>query len=359
MRGPGTPASWCAARSGKPEFLVNNGGSSSVNYPLLAVNSGQIALAATGSVTIAGVVNPAEIHHQAGSFADPFADSGVVNSLYMDTYGPNSGASILAVGGNLTIDVAPVATFYQARDLAYPSSFAATALSGDIKTTGMVSVLNAGIVLSGSPGGTFQLLAQGSIDLTGGFSATTTPGGFRPTFSAGPSLLDAAFNPFRPNDGFDERSSRAVLAHQDDAEVAHIYALTGDISRSRERRQVHQQQHHLRHPEGGDQQSGKDFCRPRHRGPEPDRPEYRGVGRQYGRGRSRHLLYRIQSGRRSAGCGSRVLRGAGWAGPRAVASGGPRQRDRSRHPARHHLCRQRQLHAGWKSLCRSSEFRNV
>ena len=94
----------------------------------------------------------------------------------------------------------------------------------------MVNVQNSGIVLSGSPDGTFQLLAQGSIDLTGGFSATTTPGGVRPTFSAGPSLLDAAFNPFRPNDGFDDSSSRAVLAHADDAEVAHIYALTGDIS---------------------------------------------------------------------------------------------------------------------------------
>jgi filamentous hemagglutinin family protein len=209
---------------GQAGLLVNSNGSS-VNYPLLAVDSGQIALAATGSVTIAGVVNPAAIHQQAPSFADPLAQH---FALYMDTYGPNSAASILAVGGNLTIDVAPLRAFYGAADLAYPSSFAATALSGDIKTTGMTFVQNSGIMLSGSPGGTFQLLAQGSIDLTGGYSQTT--GVVRPTFSAGPSLLDAAFNPFRPNDGFDDSSSRAVLAHADDAEVAHIYALTGDIS---------------------------------------------------------------------------------------------------------------------------------
>lgn len=208
---------------GQAGSLVGNLGST-VNYPLLAVDSGQIALAATGSVTIAGVVNPAAIHSQAGSFGDPLGHS---SALYMDTYGPNSGASILAVGGNVTIGVAPIVTFYRAHDLAYPASFEAMALSGDIKTTDMTSVQNSGIVLSGSPTGTFELLAQGTIDLTGGYSPTS--GFYRPTFSAGPSLLDTAFNPFRPNDGFDDRLSREVLAHQDDTEVAHIYAMTGDI----------------------------------------------------------------------------------------------------------------------------------
>ena len=208
---------------GQAGSLVGNLGST-VNYPLLAVDSGQIALAATGSVTIAGVVNPAAIHLQAGSFGDPLGHSA---ALYMDTYGPNSAASILAVGGNLTIGVAPIVTFYGAHDLAYPASFEAVALSGDIKTTDMTTVQNSGIVLSGSRTGTFQLLAQGTIDLTGGYSPTS--GLYRPTFSAGPSLLDTAFNPFRPNDGFDDRLSSEVLAHKDDTEVAHIYAMTGDI----------------------------------------------------------------------------------------------------------------------------------
>ncbi|QQN61947.1 filamentous hemagglutinin family protein [Bradyrhizobium diazoefficiens] len=203
-------------------LVASNG--SSVNYPLLAVDSGQIALAATGSVTIAGVINPAEIHSQAGSFGDPLGRSAAV---YMDTYGPNSAASILAVGGNFAIGVAPIGTFYGGRDLAYPASFEAAALRGDIKTIDMTFVQNSGILLSGSPAGTFQLLAQGTIDLTGGYSPTT--GFYRPTFSAGPSLLDTAFNPFRPNNGFDDRLSREVLAHQDDTEVAHIYAMTGDI----------------------------------------------------------------------------------------------------------------------------------
>ncbi|WP_426426237.1 filamentous haemagglutinin family protein [Bradyrhizobium genosp. A] len=210
---------------GQAGYLVASNGSS-VNYPLLAVDSGQIALAATGSVTTAGVINPAAIHSQAGSFGDPVGRS-PSTAVFMDTYGPNSGASILAVGGNLTIGVAPIGTFYGGHDLAYPASFEAIALNGDIKTTGMTSVQNSGIVLSGSPAGTFQLLAQGTIDLTGGYSPTT--GFYRPTFSAGPSLLDTAFNPFRPNDGFNDRLSNEVLAHQDDTEVAHIYAMTGDI----------------------------------------------------------------------------------------------------------------------------------
>ncbi|WFU84465.1 filamentous hemagglutinin family protein [Bradyrhizobium sp. CIAT3101] len=203
-------------------LVASNG--SSVNYPLLAVDSGQIALAATGSVTTAGVINPAAIHSQSGSYGDPLGRSAAV---FMDTYGRNSAASILAVGGDLTIGVAPIGVFYGGRDLAYPSSFEAVALSGDIKTTGMTSVQNSGIMLSGSTSGSFQLLAQGSIDLTGGY--TPTSGLNRPTFSAGPSLLDTAFNPFRPNNGFGDRLSSEVLAHQDDTEVAHIYAMTGDI----------------------------------------------------------------------------------------------------------------------------------
>lgn len=208
---------------GQAGLLINSKGST-VNYPVLAVDSGQIALDATGSVTIAGVVNAAATHLQASSQVDPLHSS----SLSMDTYGPTSAVSIMAVAGDVTIDVASLYIFTGSQDLVYPSSFQASALSGDIKTTNTLKVNNPGIVLSGSQGGTFQLLAEGSIDLTAGY--TPTNGLARPVFSAGPSLLDAAFNPFRPNNGFDERLSRAVLAHQNDNEVAHIYALTGDIS---------------------------------------------------------------------------------------------------------------------------------
>jgi hypothetical protein len=95
-----------------------------------------------------------------------------------------------------------------------------------------------GIVLSPSVHGTFNLLAQGSIDLTFGYPTTSTtllPGTPRPFISAGPSLIDVAFDPFRPNSGNDDPSSRAILAHEDDVvagldTTARIYAATGDIT---------------------------------------------------------------------------------------------------------------------------------
>src|SRR5262249_12306098 len=100
-----------------------------------------------------------------------------------------------------------------------------------------VAIPTPGIVLSPSDHGTFELLAQGSIDLTFGYPQnTSTPlADSRPMISAGPSLMDAAFDPFRPNSGGDESSTRAILAHANDlAEgldtTARIYAATGDIT---------------------------------------------------------------------------------------------------------------------------------
>jgi hypothetical protein len=102
-------------------------------------------------------------------------------------------------------------------------------LSGDLTTNGLTQGKFPGIVLSGSEAGTFQLLAQGNIDLTGGLPATTVNKPF-PIFSAGPALLDAAFNPFQPNNGFDGPSSAPVLAQKQNTVDAQIYAVTGSIT---------------------------------------------------------------------------------------------------------------------------------
>jgi hypothetical protein len=51
-----------------------------------------------------------------------------------------------------------------------------------------------------------------------------------PLFSAGPALLDAAFNPFQPNNGFDGPSSAPILAQKQNTLDARIYAMTGDIT---------------------------------------------------------------------------------------------------------------------------------
>lgn len=217
------------------------------DVPLLAVDTGQITMTAAGAITMAGVVNPAALHAQQPSTANSL-ETGTkpVLPLYMDTYGPDSGVRVVAQSGDLTIKIAPptVGTDYvQASPATYPASFAAIALQGDLKTTGIAEIDKVagatlqmpGIVLSPSLHGTFELLAQGSIDLTFGYPTDgTVLNKPRPFISAGPSLIDAAFDPFRPNSGNDDSFSHAILAHESDVAdgldtIARIYAATGDI----------------------------------------------------------------------------------------------------------------------------------
>lgn len=234
------------------------------DVPVLAVDTGKIAMTANGAITIAGVVNPAALHAQQPSSANPLDASGKT-PLYMDTYGPDSKVSLVAQAGDLTITIAPPtisdssttqidnrSKALPAAASAYPASFDARALDGNLITTGIRTITAGdtaipkpgsvvpmpGIVLSPSDHGTFDLLAQGSIDLTFGYptDAKVPPSGTpRPFISAGPSLIDAAFDPFRPNSGNDDPSSRAILAHENDVAAgldttARIYAATGDIT---------------------------------------------------------------------------------------------------------------------------------
>lgn len=233
------------------------------DVPVLAVDTGKIAMTANGAITIAGVVNPAGLHAQQPSRANPLdtLKSDPSTPLYMETYGPDSKVSLVAQAGDLTITIAPptisdsslgLSKLLGAASSGYPASFDARALNGDLITTGIAEIIRndpaaqltgsivpmPGIVLSPSDHGTFDLLAQGSIDLTFGYptDAKVPPSGTpRPFISAGPSLIDAAFDPFRPNSGNDDPSSRAILAHENDVATgfdttARIYAATGDIT---------------------------------------------------------------------------------------------------------------------------------
>lgn len=228
------------------------------NLPLLAVDTGQITMTANGSIAMAGVVNPAALHAQQPSKANPLEPKpDPTIPLYFDAYGSASKVRLVAQSGDVTINIAPTAIAIiptnalavQAAPATYPASFEAIALQGNLITTGISNILNQnlnqnasgtvpapGIVLSPSAHGTFNLLAQGSIDLTFGYPQTSTSQSIsRPLISAGPSLIDAAFDPFRPNSGNDEASSRAILAHESDVAdgldtIARIYAATGDIT---------------------------------------------------------------------------------------------------------------------------------
>jgi hypothetical protein len=219
------------------------------DLPLLAVDTGQITMTAGGSLAMAGVVNPAELHAQQPSKANPLETAtDAATPLYFDTYGPDSKVQLLAQSGDLTISIAPPTigtSVVPAAAATYPASFEAIALQGSLITTGIDVVLEQpfaggtiptpGIVLSPSEHGTFNLLAQGSIDLTFGYPDISTSQSIsRPLISAGPSLIDAAFDPFRPNSGNEGSSSRAILAHENDVAdgldtTARIYAATGDI----------------------------------------------------------------------------------------------------------------------------------
>ncbi|MBR1089231.1 filamentous hemagglutinin family protein [Bradyrhizobium manausense] len=212
------------------------------DLPVLAVDSGQITLTAGGSVSIGGVINPAELHSQTTSYANPANSSATTAPIFMDTYGPDSAVNVVAIAGNINIALSQTATISQKIagqgsifETNFPASFSAVALNGDITTNGLTGSKNNGIVLNGSPNGTFQLLAEGSIDLTGGVSPTLPSGALAlpqsfPTLSAGPSLLDQAFDPYQPNNGATGASSQANLAQATNASTAKIYAVNGSIT---------------------------------------------------------------------------------------------------------------------------------
>ncbi|WP_454646419.1 filamentous haemagglutinin family protein [Bradyrhizobium liaoningense] len=221
------------------------------NLPQLAVDTGQITLVAGGSLAVAGVVNPAALHAQPPSAANPLEKNGALpaTALYFDTYGPDSKVSLLAKSGDVSIGLSSptiATTAAPAAAAAYPASFEAIALQGSLITTGIGAIVDQnvseslvrtpGMVLSASDHGTFALLAAGEIDLTFGYpkqSSDVLQRSSRPLISAGPALFDAAFDPYRPNSGYGESSSRAVLAHADDEGLdttARIYAATGNIT---------------------------------------------------------------------------------------------------------------------------------
>lgn len=220
------------------------------NLPQLAVDTGQMTVVAGGSVAVAGVVNPAALHAQQPSRANPL-ETGTVprTALYFDTYGPDSKVSLLAKSGDVSIGLSSPTistTAAPGAAAAYPASFEAIALQGSLITTGIGAIVNQnvagslvnmpGMVLSASDHGTFALLAAGEIDLSFGYpkqSSEPLERSPRPLISAGPALFDAAFDPYRPNSGYGESSSRAILAHADDEGLdttARIYAATGNVT---------------------------------------------------------------------------------------------------------------------------------
>lgn len=228
-------------------------------YTVLAVDTGTLSIVAGRDLSIAGVVNPAELHNQQAAAINPANTSNTPPSLVMDTYGPESAVTVTAIRGDLNIGAVQVTAHTDKGNLSYtagggrtyPASFSAVALSGDITTRGLVQTYQgpaglrangnaAGIVLSPSDTGVFNLVAAGSIDLTAGLDPNLNKLEDRPVYpiSAGPSLIDIAYDPYRPNawyglheddPAYAGATSKTILSHEDDDGKARIYAVTGDI----------------------------------------------------------------------------------------------------------------------------------
>ncbi|NVO13582.1 MAG: filamentous hemagglutinin family protein [Rhodoplanes sp.] len=189
--------------SGHAEILVRGSVISDVptgkttSGTVLALDSGQIALTAGGSISLSGIVNPPALRKQTPTLGG--------YSYSMETYGPDSAVRLSSGGGNITLSAPPAAA---AVAKLYPSSLEAVAFTGSITVADSV-------VLADSLNGGLDLLANGSI--------SGTP------VSTGASLIDAAFNPFAPNNGYDAGTSKALLAHSGDTGINHLYAVTGNI----------------------------------------------------------------------------------------------------------------------------------
>ncbi len=219
---------------------------------LLAVDTGQIALSARGSVNIAGVVSAVSLQN----VADPTGNtSPTLTSSYLSSYGPNSAVTLTSISGNVVTNslgvgqnsadilianavLLPSILGQGSIDIsgyrgvsAYPANFQAIALGGNVTVASALQ-------LAPSNTGTLNLLAYGSLITQSAVNydgtSTDVADGFQ-ALSTGPSLVEQSFNAsealagFAPPVGSQVLDLGALLLHQGDTVPDRFYALTGDI----------------------------------------------------------------------------------------------------------------------------------
>jgi hypothetical protein len=191
---------------------------------VLALDSGQIALTAGGSISLGtslyvpgsttaatsgGIVNPAALRKQ------PRLNGGGAGtaSFVLQTYGPDSKVRLSAGSGDIALGTfnpkataSPIAT-------PYPASLDAVAFAGSIN-------LYDNAVFFDALEGSLDLLAMRDIAL------------INSGLSTGASLIDTAFNAYTPNNGFASGTSKVLLAQAGREGVNHVYAVTGSITTS-------------------------------------------------------------------------------------------------------------------------------
>lgn len=160
---------------------IGSSGNASMPYaPLLALGNAQLRVRGGGSVQVAAAYNPfmtpQALPNVVGG-APGALDSNVRRAGYFTTYSATSAVALESLGGSvlfgndptlLTPSAVPlfaqnsyVATAAQQNNLyLMPASFSAVALGGDVHLGGILTT-------TPSPVGHVQLLAEGSVDLTG------------------------------------------------------------------------------------------------------------------------------------------------------------------------------------------------
>ena len=199
---------------------------------VLAVDTGTIELTARGDMDIAGVVSATSLQNVGDTVANVDFGTRAVFS-----YGPSSRVTVQSIAGDLTanslsygVSLVNNATLiglgsdpgqaYPGINR-YPANFEAVALNGDVEIADSFR-------LTASNEGTLSLLAHDTLR-THSSTIGTQP------ISAGPSIVEAAFDPtnplgdFGPQPGSVAANLGARLLHIGDSTPDLFYAATGDF----------------------------------------------------------------------------------------------------------------------------------
>jgi filamentous hemagglutinin family protein len=240
---------------------------------VLAVGDAQLTVTARGAVDIAAIVNPTyltgaqiavgdDVIAKNGGAADITLGSGgtpsFVDTASINTYSQASAVTIASLTDNVLLDslpAYPASTFgigsslnqlFAEPNRLAPATVDVTAFRGDI------TVAN-GFDQANSNSGTLNLLAFGNLNVSDSPGSSLTGSVNPPTSSthAGgpaiatyqevnvqtvdtqspiPGLINSAFDPSNPDNGFDGGTSGSVLLHQHDPNPIHLYALNGNIT---------------------------------------------------------------------------------------------------------------------------------
>lgn len=218
-------------------------------HTLFALGDAELSVRARGNLEAESVFNPTMFTQAPANLSTPYSAS--QNRTYFFTYGEESAADFMAVGGNVLLQnsinnqnaLKELTAAWKGipgtinqnqyvnllgQDISiwnfYPSSLRVAALSANIK------IVHSPINLYPGPSGTLELLARDNIDLSRALVRVPDmlpadlPGVLRPD-----SVVNTSERLGGINNWSSPRAHSSPALHQDDPEPARIVAATGDI----------------------------------------------------------------------------------------------------------------------------------